>query len=100
MPTLSLKVSHALTQQEALTRIQRFLPQLKSQHFDKIYDLEETWSGNTGSFKFKLSGFKVSGTVVVEEYVVIITWDLPFLTIPFKSLTEDTIWQQVEAILK
>jgi hypothetical protein len=100
MPKLELKIPHALSKQDALTRIQRVLPELVTLHSDKISDLEESWSGNTGSFKFKLSGFKVSGTVVVEDSVVIITGDIPFLALPFKSQIENTIRQQAEALLK
>jgi len=100
MPKLEIKIPHTLSQQEALTRIQNALPQLKVQHSDKISDLEETWSGNTGTFKFKLSGFKVSGSVIVEDSVVIITGDLPFLAVPFKSQIENTIRQQTEVLLK
>jgi len=100
MPKLEIKIPHTLSSQEALTRIQNVLPQLKAQHSDKISDLEETWSGNIGTFKFKLSGIKVSGSVVVEDSVVIITGDLPFLAVPFKSQIENTIRQQAEALLK
>lgn len=99
MPKLELKIPHALSKQEALSRIQRVLPELVEQHSDKISDLKETWSGNTGTFKFKLSGFKVSGTVDVEDSVVIISGDIPFLALPFKSQIENTIRQQAELFL-
>ena len=100
MPKLEIKVPHNLSQQEALTRIQRVLPELVAQHSDKISDLKESWSGNTGSFKFKLSGFKVSGSVVVEDSVVIVTGEIPFLALPFKSQIENIIRQQAETLLK
>lgn len=48
MPKLEIKVPHELTQSEALIRIQKFLPELKSQHSYRISDLEESWSGSTG----------------------------------------------------
>lgn len=67
MPNLELNISHNLAQAEALSRIQNFLPQLKAQHLDRIKDLQESWNGNTGEFKFKISGFKVSGTLQVGE---------------------------------
>ena len=47
MPKIELNIPHELTQSEASNRIQHFLPQLKSQHSDKIKDLEEFWNGNT-----------------------------------------------------
>lgn len=67
MPKIELHISHELCQSEALNRIQQILPQLKAQHSDKIKDLEESWSGSKGQFRFKISGFKVSGTLQVEE---------------------------------
>jgi hypothetical protein len=100
MPKLVLNIPHALSKQEALSRIQHFLPQLKAQHSDKISDLYESWSGNTGTFKFKISGFKVSGSIVVDDTVVTITGDLPLLALPFKSQIESTIIQQAEELLK
>jgi len=100
MPKLEIKIPHTLSQQEALIRIQNVLPKLKAQHSDKISELDETWSGNICNFKFKLSGFKVSRSVIVEDSVVIITGDLPFLAVPFKSQIENTIRQQTEVLLK
>jgi len=34
MPKLEIKIPHNLTQSEALSRIQKFLPELKAQHSD------------------------------------------------------------------
>lgn len=77
MPNLKITIPHTLTQTEALTRIQTFLPQLKSQHSDKINDLTETWSGNNCEFSFTVTGFKVSGTLAVEEVEVAIKGEIP-----------------------
>ena len=79
MPKLEIKIPHNLTTTEALTRIQQFLPGLKAQHSDKISNLEETWSGNTGKFKFKISGFKVIGSVTLETNYVLINGDSLYL---------------------
>jgi hypothetical protein len=91
MPKIELNIPHSLTKDEALTRIQTFLPQLKEQHSDKIKDLQEKWNGNTGEFSFKVSGFKVSGTLQVGEDFVLINGELPFAALLFKGQIEDTI---------
>lgn len=100
MPKLELNISHELSQSEALNRIQDFLPQLKNQHSDRIKDLEESWSGSKGQFRFKISGFKVSGTLLVEESAVVIKGEIPFLASPFKGQIESTIKQQAKELLE
>ena len=91
MPKIEINIPHSLTKEEALTRIQTFLPQLKEQHSDKIKDLEESWNGYIGEFKFKISGFKVSGTLQVGENFVLINGELPFAALLFRGQIEDNI---------
>lgn len=100
MPKIELKIPHELTQAEALNRIQHILPQIKSQHLDKINDLEESWSGSKGQFRFKISGFKVSGTLQVEESAVVIKGEIPILAAPFKGQIESTIKQHAKDLLE
>jgi hypothetical protein len=100
MPKLEIKVAHELTQTEALTRIQQFLPDLKAQHSDRISDLKESWSGSTGQFKFRIKGFKVSGSLVVSESEVLIKGDIPFLALPFRGQIESTIKEKAEELLE
>ena len=100
MPKLELTIPHNLTQSEALARIQKVLPELKAQHSDRISDLEESWSGYTGTFKLKISGFKISGTLTVGVTTVQITGDLPLLAMPFRGQIENTIRKQAEIVLK
>jgi hypothetical protein len=99
MPKLEIKVPHELTQSEALIRIQKFLPDLKAQHSDRISDLEESWSGSTGQFKFKIKGFKVSGSLFVGVSDVLIKGDIPFLAAPFKGTIEETIKTKATELL-
>ena len=91
MPKIELNIPHSLTKDEALTRIQNFLPELKAEHADRIMDLEESWNGDIGVFSFKISGFKVSGSLEVGESSVVIKGDLPFAALLFKGTIEDTI---------
>jgi hypothetical protein len=100
MPKLELNIPHSLTTSEALSRIKYFLPKLKEQHSDKIKDLEESWNGNTGEFKFKISGFKVSGTLQVGEDYVLINGDLPFAALLFRGTIEETIRAKAMELLK
>ena len=100
MPKIELNIPHELSQSEALTRIQNFLPQLKEQHSDKIKDLEESWNGNTGEFKFTLSVFKVSGALQVYDNFVLITGELPFAALLFKGQIENIIREKAMELLR
>jgi len=100
MPKLKLEIPHSLTQAEAFSRIQQFLPELKTRHSDKISDIKESWSGTTGTFKFIVSGFDVSGTIEVLDSVIVINGNLPMLALMFKSTIENTIREQADVLLK
>ena len=100
MPKLEITIPHDLSQAEALNRIQQFIPELKAQHSDRISDLEESWLGNTGSFKFKISGFKVEGDIEVNATSVVIRGSIPFLALAFKGQIESTIRQKAEELLR
>ena len=99
MPKIELNIPHSLTKDEALTRIQTILPQLKEQHSDKIKDLDESWINNTGEFKFKISGFKVSGTLQVGENFVLINGEIPFAALLFKGQIENSIKEKAMELL-
>ena len=99
MPKIELNIPHELSQTEALTRIQNFLSELKNEHTDQIKDLEESWNGNTGDFKFKISGFNVSGTLQVGEDNVNITGELPFAALLFRGQIENAIREKAMELL-
>jgi hypothetical protein len=100
MPKLEIKVPHELTQSEALTRIQEFIPELKAQHADRISDIEDSWSGNTGTFKFTVSGFKVNGTLNVDSSAIIIKGSIPLIALPIKGKIVEVITTSITELLK
>ena len=57
MPSMTIVVPHQLTQEEAMRRIQNLLGDVKRDYGDRVTDLKETWSGNSGEFSFKAMGF-------------------------------------------
>ena len=48
MPSMTIVVPHQLTQDEAMSRIQNLLSEVKRDYGDRVSDLKETWSGNSG----------------------------------------------------
>jgi hypothetical protein len=99
MPKLEIKIPHSLSQAEALSRIKNFLPEFKAQHADRISDLEESWNGNTNTFRFNVSGFDISGTLDVESDFILIKGNIPLLASMFSSTIESTIREKAEALL-
>ena len=99
MPKLSIDVPHHLSEEEALTRIQRLLEDLKRQYANYFTDLKESWSGNDGRFSVKAMGFNVAGSLSVEPSRVGITADLPLAATPFKGRIEQAIRQEAERLL-
>ena len=53
-----------------------------------------------GTFEFTVSGFDISGTIKVLDFVIIIEGNLPMLAMMFKSTIENTIREQADVLLK
>jgi hypothetical protein len=91
MPSLIVAVSHALSQDEALRRIQAAVAQAKVQYSDKISDLRDSWNGYVGTFGVSGMGQKASGTVAVNPSDVTVQITLPLAASLFKSRIESGI---------
>lgn len=99
MPKVSIVVPHRLGEEEALTRLQHLLSDMKSRYATYFTDLEERWSGNEGRFSVKAMGFNVTGGVTVRPTEVAIDADLPLAATPFKGRVEQMIREQTERLL-
>jgi hypothetical protein len=97
MAKLNLVVQHRLAQEEATRRVKTLLKDVKSQFADKISDLHEEWSGDTGTFSFLAMGsFYISGTLTVKSREVQLSGTLPFAASFFKGKIERTIREEAE----
>jgi hypothetical protein len=99
MPDLIVSVSHRLSQDEALRRIQAAVAQAKSQHSDKITDLQEVWNGYDGAFEISAQNQQVSATVAVNPSDVTVQTTLPFLAMVFKPMIETSMRNELMRIL-
>ena len=99
MPKIHLSIPHNLPVNDAQSKVKTLLSSIRTQYSDSISDLEESWSGNTGRFKFKAMGFKVSGVIVFDNNSVNLTGDIPFLALPFKGKIEAAILAEANKIL-
>ena len=99
MPDMIVTVSHQLSRDEALRRIQTVIAQTKAQYSDKFTDLSETWNGYVGTFQISAQNQQLSGTVNVNPADVRVQAALPFVTWFFKSEIESRLREELTRIL-
>jgi hypothetical protein len=99
MPDLIVSVSHRLSQDEALRRIQATVAQARAEYADEIDDLRESWSSYIGAFQISAMNLQVSGMVTVNPSDVMVQITLPFLALVFKSRIESGMQDELTRIL-
>lgn len=99
MPSSTVTVQHQLGKEAALGRIKGMLGEAQQKGGGRISDLQETWTEDGGTYSFKISGFKVSGTLEVRDTEVEIDVDYPLAARPFKAKIESTLRDQAQAVL-
>ena len=100
MPKIEMSVPHQLGREEAMSRIQGMMTQVKEQYGSQVTDLEEQWTDSGGSFSFKAMGFAVSGDLAVHDDHVSMDGDIPWAAAPFKGTIETTIRERAERLLQ
>lgn len=99
MPNINVSVSYQIPQDEALTRIQTRIAQVKTQYGDKVSNLKENWSGYVGTFSGSARGFSVSGSLVVNPSVVTVEVGLPLVAFIYKGQIEEAIRSDLTTLL-
>jgi hypothetical protein len=94
MPSRSVSVSipHHLTQDEARTRLQKGLADLRAQYSGKLTDVRDTWTANHLDFELAIMGQKITGRADVLADAVKLDIDLPLIL----SMLADKIRPQIE----
>lgn len=99
MASLDLMIPHQLPKDEALARIKGLLGKLKQEQKDKISNVHETWEGDTGTFRFTIQGFAISGSVNVAASAITIDANVPFAVSLFKGTIKDVITKKANELL-
>ncbi len=99
MAKMEVSVPHNLGQDEARKRIDNFLAELKKQFGTQVSDVNESWSGNKGSFALKAMGMSLDGNITVNENNVTVDGSLPMMATPFKGTIESTIRENLQKVL-
>ena len=96
---MTVTIPHDLPKPEAETRVKGLISNVKDQFGDKVQGIQEDWQGDTGRFKFSMSGHSVSGTIKLLEKAVEVNIDLPFIATFFKGKIQSVIEQEGARLL-
>ena len=99
MPAYQVSVPHQLGQEVARVRVASFLERVQRDYAAYVSDVSGQWSGNALHFGFLASGFKVSGTLEVQESAVNVTGPLPLAAALFRGQIEKTIREELQRLL-
>ncbi len=99
MPNINVSVCYQIPQNEAFTRIQTRIAQMKAQYSNTVSDLRENWSGYDGTFSGSARGFSVSGRILVDPSVVTVEVGLPFIAFAYKGQIEEGIRNELTTLL-
>jgi len=95
MPSFNTEVSHQLGQHEASERLKRLLDQVREQYRDFVTEIQGDWADNVLTFSLKTYGFKIDGTLTVEDEVARLTGNLPFAALAFRGKIEQSIGSEL-----
>jgi hypothetical protein len=91
MPAFSTEVVHQLGQEPATARLKQFMEQVREQYKDFVTDLQGNWTGNVLAFSLKTYGFKIDGTLTVDDKAVRLAGNLPIAALVFRGKIEQSI---------
>jgi hypothetical protein len=99
MANLEMHIPHHLSQEEALSRIQKVLLNVQTRFADKIQDLHQEWNDNVGIFSFNIMNMPVSGRLTVNGGVVELVGKIPLTASLFKGKIKSVIMEEAKKVL-
>jgi hypothetical protein len=99
MPDLKISIPHQLTQDEALRRLKSAIADAKKQYGEKIDELQESWSGNSGTLNVTAMGQKLAVILRVNSSDVTVQSALPMIAMMFRGKIEAAIRQEGTKLL-
>ena len=72
-------------------RLKKLLDQVREQYSDFVTQLEGNWNDNVLTFSLKTYGFKIDGTLTVEDQLAQLHGNLPFAALAFRGKIEQSI---------
>jgi putative polyhydroxyalkanoate system protein len=100
MNTLKFSIPHQLGREEARRRIQGHLGQLRTRSAGLVSQFDERWSGDSMNFTAVVIASPVSGKLQVEEQVVQVEVDLPWLLAALAGSVQQAIESNTRQLLE
>ncbi len=95
MPRFTSEVEHQLGKDEALLRLKKLLEQVRRQYSEFVTELNGDWADNVLTFSLKTYGFKIDGTLTVDDQLAHLSGSLPFAALPFRGKIEQSIMSEL-----
>lgn len=99
MPGFGTEVDHSLGQEEATRRLKGFVDQVGEQYKDQVSHMEGEWVEHVLNFALTTYGFKISGTLEVEDDKARLQGKLPFAAMAFRGKIEQSIASEIRRAL-
>ena len=98
--TIHLSVPHRLNADDARTRVQGAIADLKRQHAARFAQVDEAWSGNRMDFRLSVMGQSVTGRVDVVDQAVNLEIDLPWILAMLADKIRGTVQREGTKLLE
>lgn len=99
VPKFSLSTPNPLGKEKAAERLHGFSETLRRKYADQLSDFQQAWDGDRSDFSFSAMGFRVTGSLTIEEERVLVEGDLPFAAALFKGRITGAISEQLSKLL-
>jgi len=99
MPSFSTEVPHEIGKEQATERLKSFLDQVSERYKGQVSHLGGDWNDNVLTFSLTTFGFKIDGTLTVEEEKASLEGQLPFAALAFRGKIEGGIAKELQKAL-
>ena len=96
MPKFETQVPHKLGKQQATERIKRFVEDVRKQYEQQVSGLDGSWEDSTLNFCLTTYGFKIKGTLQVDDERAVVSGNLPLAALPFRHKIEQSIAKELQ----
>ena len=99
MPQFNVTVPHAMSREDARTKLEKFSEFLQQKFQGQVKNVEESWDGDTLNFAFRTYGINLKGNIAVNDNDLKLTGELPFSAMMFRGKIETAIREQLEHLV-
>lgn len=97
---MKIEISHSHAKEIALDKMKNMFGDFKRQTGDKVQNITEEWIENKGNFSCQFNNIQLKGQIEVTDNKVILIGSLPMFALPFSSMIESIVKNEVEKTLR